>query len=352
MNAKILFLGDVYLTDACLVTLPSGYPIIFNLEAPISNRGTPIQGKINLSMREGLLEKVFNPLPIAASLANNHIMDYGNDAFEDTLINLDKLGVKYFGAGRSDENYNNPLIISIGKLKVGLLGYCYAFYYNQINNVEGLVYGPAPLEMDRIQADIANLKKLVDRIVLTFHWGIEESNIPEAEQIFFAREISKMGADCIIGHHSHAVQPVEKYRNAVIAYGLGNFIFPDLNTPSFYNDSGIPTRNFQKRQRLWNRNSIGLHIDITTLTYNILPFFFDGKQVTNRKTVFHRYASLNIEKVLQKLPRSTTLHFKWKRLLTAFIAFIEKPKIPKLQTLVYLIKLLFRKNYDSNQGLR
>ena len=345
METKLLFLGDVFLTGTCAVNLLGGYPLILNLEGPISNRGTPIEGKINLIMREGILEKVFNPLPVAVSLANNHIMDFGNEAFEDTIMNLEKLGVLFFGAGRANENYNNPLIVSFEGLRVGFLGYCYAFYYDQIKDVRGLLYGPAPLETERIQRDIDYLKDKVDRIVITFHWGIEDCNLPKMEQVYFARKAIEMGADCIIGHHAHAIQPVEMHQTGIVAYGLGNFIFPDLNVPSYFDKTGNPTEYFMKRQRSWNKSSIGILIDLAALAYDILPFYCDGKQVLDKTTFWHRYSRINIEKYRPKLNRIISRHMTTKRLFSYAFSYMERPRIPKIKTIKNILSSLVSKSY-------
>ncbi len=343
MNTKILFLGDFFLKEFYNIKLPIEcvkYPFILNLEGPISNRGKPTPEKISLVMREGIFEKVFNnSLPVAVSLSNNHIMDYGNEAFEDTLINLNKLGVKYFGAGRPEDNYNNPLIITVGDIKVALLGYCYALYYEQIKHVKGLRYGPAPLEIKRIKKDIKNLNNTVDRIVVSLHWGIEESNFPSKEQVFLARKIVDIGADCVISHHAHAVQPVEKYKNKIIAYNLGNFIFSDFIVSCFDN-SGSLKGYYKKKQRWWNKSSIGIFIDLATLSFDIYFLYFDGCQVKVKDSFFHRYVNFNLENNLAKLDKLISNNIKLKRLVNIIFNNIERPKIPSIKSILNFLQIL------------
>ena len=346
MNTKILFLGDFFLNGSYNIELPIEcvhYPFILNLEGPISNRGKPTPEKISLVMREGIFERIFNRLlPMAVSLSNNHIMDYGNDAFEDTLINLNKLGVKYFGAGVPEDNYNNPLIITVGDIKVALLGYCYAGYYDQIKHVkEGFRYGPAPLEIKRIQKDIKNLNNTVDRIVVSLHWGIEESNFPSKEQVFLARKVVDIGADCVISHHAHVVQPVEKYRNKIIAYNLGNFIFSDLIIPCFDN-SGNLKGYYKKKQRWWNKSSIGIFIDFATLSFNIYPFYFDRCQVRVKSNFFHQYVNFNLENNLTKLDELISKNLKLKKLVNIILKNIEEPKLPSIKSILNFLQMLIK----------
>ena len=62
-------------------------------------------------------------------------------------------------------------------------------------------------------------------MIVSFHWGEEYQNQPNKEQRYFAQLAIDSGADLVIGHHPHVVQPVEKYKNSWIAYSLGNFVF-------------------------------------------------------------------------------------------------------------------------------
>lgn len=326
MNDKILFLGDVFLRKNYSVKLPTGYPFVLNLEGPISKEGVPIEGKINIIMRERLLDKVFSPLPSAVSLANNHIMDYGNEAFEDTIGYLKKLGIRYFGAGSRENNFNNPLVISVGDVKVGLLGYCYAHYYDQIKQVKGLKYGPAPLNMVQIKDDIFHLKQKADRIVLNFHWGMPHSNIPKTSDIEIARKCVDLGAHCIIGHHSHTVQPIERYNNSIIAYGLGNYIFEDIEIPSYYDTSGVPNRFTRVKQRIWNRSSIGLIVKLSSLEYSIVNFIQESNSVKIKKSIFHRFATFKIQKRLKNMNTLIDLDKTMKRIINKMYRFIDKFK--------------------------
>lgn len=329
----ILFLGDVFLDRLYDVDLTNKYPIVFNLEAPISTRGRPIEGKINLKCQENLIAEVFKPLPLAVCLANNHIMDYGNDAFEDTIEILEDYGIGYFGAGKKEENYKNPLIISLNGQKIGMLGYCYSHFYDQISHVTGLEYGPAPLEEELIKMDVANLKGKVDRIILHFHWGMENSNLPSIDHIKLARKISEIDVNCIVGHHAHTVQPVEELNNTIIAYGLGNFIFGDLDIPTYFDKEGEFTKRLELKQRIWNRSSIGLVVDVDSPAYSIYCFFQKGDRVIARENKNHRYSGYKIPKNFYKFSDKIDQHLKFKRIANIILKFIDHPKIPKLKSI-------------------
>src|SRR5690554_3570047 len=101
---KILFLGDWYINSpANAHQAIKDYPFIFNLEAPITKRGLPTPGKINLRMEQNRIKECFGRNPAAICLANNHIADYGNEAIDDTFAELSAMGILFFGAGSEDD---------------------------------------------------------------------------------------------------------------------------------------------------------------------------------------------------------------------------------------------------------
>lgn len=328
MSNKILFLGDVYLDDRYEINFTFDVPFILNLEAPLIENGVPIEGKINLKSPPILLQSVFRTLPLSVSLANNHIVDYGNEGFENTISFLKTKGIKYFGAGKPEDNYNNPLIIQLNGIKIGLLGYCYQHFYDQIKQVKGLKYGPAPLNYDLIRKDINKLREQADRVVIQLHWGTLFSNYPEKEDVILARKLVELGVDIIIGHHTHTIQPIENYRNSVIAYGLGNFIFPDLKLSTHYNALGIPTKSRNLKQRIWNNSSGGLIVDLETLEYTTEYYYFNGDFVKKKNTIFHRHLSFKLPQDLDKLDQLRRQNLRIKKIINWSLKFVDGPKTP------------------------
>jgi poly-gamma-glutamate synthesis protein (capsule biosynthesis protein) len=72
---------------------------------------------------------------------------------------------------------------------------------------------------------ITEIKKKADIVVVSFHYGEEYFSKPTQFQISISHSAINSGADLVVGHHSHSVQPVEKYKSGWIAYSLGNFVF-------------------------------------------------------------------------------------------------------------------------------
>ena len=181
---------------------------------------------------EGLTYAGFN----VVSVANNHALDYGRKVFEDSLERLKKNGIEYIGGGFNSNETFSVKIKEIKGTKIGFLAYTYP-KFNGIyipwkpTERESGVAVIERKELEKIKEDIKKAKKEVDILVISSHWGEEYSSKPNEEQIFFDRAFIDAGADLVIGHHPHVVQPLEKYKNGWIAYSLGNFVFDSKERP-------------------------------------------------------------------------------------------------------------------------
>ena len=255
---KLNFLGDTVLNKGYNINFKID-KFIFNLETPLSCNGTPAKNKVNICQKRSYIKQTFNSRPLAVSLANNHIMDFGEDAFLKTKESLKKQKVPYFGAGLESENFNNPTIIEFAGKKIGLCGYSCASTHSIFGSKNQ--NGSAILELERIIRDIELLKKLgVNFIVIQPHWGIQEIPFPKFSDVEIAHTLIDTGADIIIGHHAHVIQSHEIYKGKYIFYGLGNFIFPDLNIPTRYNGKRFTSRRI-KKQEIEHRRSMIVTID-------------------------------------------------------------------------------------------
>jgi poly-gamma-glutamate synthesis protein (capsule biosynthesis protein) len=254
---NINFLGDVYLDKPYSVKIALEY-FIFNLEYPLSVNGIPALSKINLGQSRSYIEDTFNELPVAVNLANNHIMDYGEESFDHTIKYLEDKKIKYFGAGTKANNYNNPLLLDFNQKQIAVLGYS----CKSTNAVfgSGMNKGSAELDSLKIIEDIKSVIAKVDYIILQLHWGDEEIKYPKPDDIIKARAFIDAGADLIIGHHAHVIQSVEEYKGKNIYYGIGNFIFPDIDVPAQYDGTKFKKR-FIKKQDKQNLESIIINLN-------------------------------------------------------------------------------------------
>lgn len=152
----------------------------------------------------------------AVNVANNHSMDFETQGFNDTVKALNQAGIYYFG-------YGHEAIVEKKGVKIGLLG------YNALGPVEEGVDLTAFKK--EIASEIAKLKQSAQLVVVSFHWGRENSYQQNASQIDLGHFAIDQGADLVLGHHPHVIEPVEEYKGKYIVYSLGNFSFGGNRNP-------------------------------------------------------------------------------------------------------------------------
>lgn len=161
------------------------------------------------------------------SLANNHIMNQGPEGLLNTLVLLTEAGAKGVGAGTERGKAHQAAIIEKNGLKVAFLAYAYP------GNQEAQADAPgvAIMKIADLEQDLKEAKDEADVVIVSMHAGTEYSREPNQKQIDFGHAAIDHGADLVIGHHPHWIQPIEKYKNKYIIYSLGNFIFDQTWSP-------------------------------------------------------------------------------------------------------------------------
>ena len=164
----------------------------------------------------------------ALCLANNHITDQGPGGLIKTCEILALEKIQYFGAGENLAAATRPAVIHAKGLSFAFLGY--ASEPSDVGSMAATGFSPgcAPLSLDRIAMDIESIRDRVSHIVVSLHWGYQYDLYPEPQQIELAHRIIDLGALVVHGHHPHVVQGIERYRNGVILFSLGNFFVPDF----------------------------------------------------------------------------------------------------------------------------
>lgn len=157
------------------------------------------------------------------NLANNHMMDYGEQGLQETVDELDRIGLSHVGAGKNVTEATTVDYQEVNGLTIATLGYTDAL----VEGFSALGHraGVARATPENIFPMIEEANEKADLIFVNIHWGVEYDNQPHPRQTELAKAMIDVGADAIIGHHSHVLSEVEKYKDGVIFYGLGNFIF-------------------------------------------------------------------------------------------------------------------------------
>ena len=199
-----------------------------NLESPISTLGKPMERKEILfrATPKSVLGLLSADIDVV-SLANNHAMDYGEDALSETMDILAKNRIVYAGAGMNEKAAHRAANLRVKNTKISFLAYSANFYLT-VEATENKA-GVAVIRKEQLKADIKKAKEWADIIVISFHWGWEYSNHPTNRDKEIAHLAIDAGADLVIGHHPHVVQGVETYNGGLICYSLGNFIFDQDN---------------------------------------------------------------------------------------------------------------------------
>ena len=196
-----------------------------NLEGPLTDRGEPAPDKKYLFRSPPA--KVADALKAAGfdivSLANNHSLDYGSEGLADTIAALDKVGVHHVGAGENLAVARQAAILQRNGLKVAFLAYSLTFpeEFWATANRAGTVFGYREI----VEGDIRAAKQKADIVVASFHWGQESKTELRPYQVALGHAAIDAGASLVIGHHPHILQSVERYKDGVILYSMGNFAF-------------------------------------------------------------------------------------------------------------------------------
>ena len=199
--------------------------IVFgNLESVLSGSGTsdlikPLHLRGNPLYIEGLKYAGFNVL----SLANNHSFDFGIEAYYEMKKALEFNGINVVGGGEDISDSRRPLMIERRGISILFLAYSDEST-GGFNEAHDNRPGVAPLDIEFIKEDIRKNRELVNCMVVSLHWGEEFNHYPSPKQVTYARAIIDSGADIILGHHSHVLQGIERYKSGVIAYNLGSMM--------------------------------------------------------------------------------------------------------------------------------
>lgn len=199
---------------------------ITNFEAPVksasskpSHKSGPVLYQDEKSPRF-LEDNGFNVI----TMANNHIMDYGEESLKYTINKFNKS--ECIGIGKFEDAYKITYI-NVDKYKIGVLGVA-QYEFGMLTDSETDCYGVAWVSHPIIDELILDAKKQCDFIIMLPHVGLEMFNLPLPEVKTLYRHFIDIGADCVVGTHPHVIQPWETYKEKPIFYSLGNFLFDEI----------------------------------------------------------------------------------------------------------------------------
>lgn len=214
--------------------------MVANNEFTISDRGTPMPGKYYTFRGSPTRLKIYEEMGVdLVTLANNHVYDFGEDAFSDMLKFLKEYNIPYIGAGNNIEEAMKPYYFIINGYKIAFVNATRAeknIMTPEATETEGGVFRCYdPTNFSNV---IKETKKNSDYVIALIHYGREDSHELEDVQIESSKLYIDSGADIVIGSHAHVLQGMEFYKDKLIVYNLGDFIFNNETK-----DTGIFTLN-------------------------------------------------------------------------------------------------------------
>ena len=205
-----------------------------------------------------------------ATIENNHIDDFGDDGRKSTQDTLSANDITW-----ADE-YNMASYETQG-VKIAVLSYKTFDYYDTLHN--------------KVPREVAAAKETHDLVIVCYHWGDELDYYPNSRQQKLAHATVDAGADLIIGHHSHRINPIEEYNGKYIVYSVGNFSFAGNNKPS-----DMSTFIFQTRFRMKDGEIMGN-------SFRIIPCRISSRKDYNDFAITPLTEQANIDTVISTMQK-------------------------------------------------
>jgi poly-gamma-glutamate synthesis protein (capsule biosynthesis protein) len=259
VDARLGFVGDVMLGrsvddhwrgrdpagvwDGLADRLDALDGLVCNLECTVSDRGERRPGRTYYFRADPdwAVPALQTAGVSVASLANNHLLDFGPVALADTRSHLDRAGIAHAGAGPDRETALEPATVDVGELTLGVLALTdQARSYAAGESASGT----ASLGLDH---RLPGTRRVVDRallgiqeagadlVVASLHWGPNWVVRPASQQRAFARWLVDRGVDVVHGHSAHVLQGVEVYRGRPVVYDAGDFVDDYVTKPRLHN---------------------------------------------------------------------------------------------------------------------
>lgn len=239
--------------------LKDGDMVVGNLEGPVTDREQSHKNQLWLLKMPALLAPLLSVFS-GFSIANNHILDYNLEGLDETIDRLDELGIKHCGAGHNIDEAARPALFDLDGFLVGMTAFTDRNWYPAGPETPGTQVWQGQKSTDAIRC----LAQETDFVIVQIHQGYEFIDYLGPEEILAAQRAVDAGADLVLAHHSHSLMGIKRRGDAVIAYGLGNFLFDNSHIPVKYMD--------RVNRRAIFQFEIARH---KVLAYDIIPYTSD-----------------------------------------------------------------------------
>jgi hypothetical protein len=200
--------------------------VAVNLECPLTQHNRPIQkAGPNLKAKPETISGLVNAGINVFSLANNHIMDYGVEGYQDTIGQIAGKKAHYNGVGDNLTEAKKYLSLAVADYRVAILSVA----EHEFSIATDDTPGANPFDPFITMEDIGQAKERADIVIVLYHGGIEYYPLPSPCLQRICRKMVQAGADYIICQHSHCIGSYERYQGSYIVYGQGNLLFDYFN---------------------------------------------------------------------------------------------------------------------------
>jgi len=204
---------------------------LLNLEGVISNRGERVPKSFNFRFVPRVAEALKGAGVDAVLHANNHVFDFGETAFLDSLSYLKDADIGIVGAGHDDDEASAPFVFRRGNEVCRVFGI--ASFPRERNGWDGVSAAAGPGRPGMLHSGRGGKEKLIGHLssekdtldIVLFHGGVEWSTRPDAATRTLYTDLVAAGADLVIGSHPHIVQGFEWVNNKPVFWSLGNYVF-------------------------------------------------------------------------------------------------------------------------------
>ena len=206
---------------------------IFNLEVPLTDEQSPIDKCGPNLIAPTNTANGYKALSVdLLTIANNHIMDQGEQGFSSTIETLQNSEISYVGGGKNLTDAQKPYLFMVSGKKIGV----YACVEHEFSIAEDKKFGANPFDPLESFDHVQKLKGECDYVIVLYHGGKEHYRYPSPQLQKLCRKLVEKGADLVVCQHTHCVGCEEKYQDGTIVYGQGNFLFDHQNN-EFWNTS-------------------------------------------------------------------------------------------------------------------
>ena len=257
---------------------------VVNLESPLSLGGSPIEKTgPNIQADPQCVDFLLQSGFTLTNTANNHIYDFGEESFRQTIDVLEKNKLRHVGSGKDIYEAAKEEVFEIKGKKIAFLAYAENEYTVATKNSAGA----APMDFPENMKQIMCVSKKNDITIVMIHGGNEYNPIPSPGMIKRYRGFIDAGASAVVAMHTHCPQGYEYYEGCPIVYSLGNFLF----------DTPYPDRKkYNKDDFWWKGYMISFTINKDNkISVEAIPIDFgpDGTKIIqikeNKKNEFIEY---------------------------------------------------------------